>query len=52
MRKAVFIAVCILGILSLSSCRSSAKSCGLAQNTNQTQINSQQINIVAPATRL
>jgi len=41
MKKAVFIAICILGILSFSSCRSTAKSCGLAENINQTQQNHQ-----------
>ncbi len=33
MKKVVFIAVCILGIVCLSSCRSTSQSCGLADNT-------------------
>ncbi len=41
MKKIVFIAICILGVLSLSSCRSSSKSCGLAETTIQTQQNIQ-----------
>ncbi|MCL7753120.1 hypothetical protein [Polaribacter sp. Z022] len=41
MKKVVFIAVCILGILCFSSCRSTSKSCGLANNTTtfQTTLN-------------
>jgi hypothetical protein len=33
MKKAVFIAVCVLGIICFSSCRSTSQSCGLADNT-------------------
>lgn len=33
MKKAVFIVVCILGIICFSSCRSTSSSCGLADNT-------------------
>jgi len=32
MKKAIFIAVCILGIICFSSCRSTSQSCGLANN--------------------
>jgi len=32
MKKVVFIAVCILGIICFSSCRSTSQSCGLADN--------------------
>jgi hypothetical protein len=32
MKKAVFIVVCILGIICLSSCRSTSQSCGLADH--------------------
>ncbi len=41
MKKVVFIAICILGLLSFSSCRSTSKSCGLAENvtTIQTTLN-------------
>mgnify|MGYP000265109763 CR=1 FL=1 len=39
MKKVVFIAVCILGIICFSSCRSTSSSCGLADNvTNQTKV--------------
>ncbi|WP_181374608.1 hypothetical protein [Polaribacter aquimarinus] len=33
MKKVVFIAICVLGIICFSSCRSTSKSCGLADNT-------------------
>jgi hypothetical protein len=37
MKKIVFIAVCILGIICFSSCRSTSSSCGLADDvTTQT----------------
>ncbi|WP_299064598.1 hypothetical protein [uncultured Polaribacter sp.] len=32
MKKVVFIAVCIIGILCFSSCRSTKSPCGLADN--------------------
>jgi hypothetical protein len=32
MKKVVFIVVCIIGILCFSSCRSTSKPCGLANN--------------------
>jgi hypothetical protein len=39
MKKAVFIVVCILGIICFSSCRSTSQSCGLADNiTNQSTL--------------
>jgi hypothetical protein len=39
MKKAVFIVVCILGIICFSSCRSTSSSCGLADNaTTQTTL--------------
>lgn len=39
MKKAVFIVVCILGIICFSSCRSTSQSCGLADTvTNQTTL--------------
>jgi hypothetical protein len=43
MKKVVFIAICTLGIMSITSCRSTSSSCGLAENTNtkQTQQNFQ-----------
>jgi hypothetical protein len=38
MKKVVFIAICIVGIICFSSCRSTTKPCGLADaiTTNQT----------------
>ena len=52
MKKVVFIAICTLGILSISSCRSSANSCGLANNTQtkQTQQNFQHTPVVTEVT--
>ncbi len=43
MKKVVFIAICTLGVLNITSCRSTSSSCGLAKNTNtkQTQQNFQ-----------
>ena len=39
MKKAVFIVVCILGIICFSSCRSTSKSCGLADKVSkQTEV--------------
>ena len=38
MKRIVFIAICMLGLLSFSSCRSTSNPCGLADNsTNQTE---------------
>ncbi|WP_299670141.1 hypothetical protein [uncultured Polaribacter sp.] len=38
MKKVVFVAICIVGIICFSSCRSTSSSCGLADAslTNQT----------------
>jgi hypothetical protein len=33
MKKVVFIAICTLGVICFSSCRSTAQSCGLADAT-------------------
>lgn len=33
MKRNVFIAICVLGLLSFSSCRSTSDPCGLAENT-------------------
>jgi hypothetical protein len=33
MKKVVFIAICIVGIICFSSCRSTSKPCGLADAT-------------------
>lgn len=45
MKKVVFIVVCILGIICFSSCRSTSKSCGLAENTT-IQTTLQQVDLV------
>lgn len=45
MKKVVFIAICILGIVCLSSCRSTSSSCGLADNNAKTQTTIQQVNV-------
>ena len=52
MKKVVFIAICTFGILSITSCRSTSASCGLADNskTKQTKQNFQQTTQVALAT--
>ena len=52
MKRIVFIAICTFGILSVTSCRSTSSSCGLAKNTNtkQTQQNFQQTTVTVRAT--
>ncbi|MDG2073604.1 MAG: hypothetical protein P8J28_03350 [Polaribacter sp.] len=44
MKKVIFIEICTLGIFSITSCRSTSASCGLADNTQtkQTKQNFQQ----------
>ena len=38
MKRIVFIVICVLGLLSFSSCRSTSSPCGLADSeTNQTK---------------
>lgn len=41
MKRIVYIAICVIGLISLSSCRSASKRCGLAEKstiqTNQIQ---------------
>ena len=37
MKKVIFIAVCILGIMCFSSCRSTSASCGLVDHTTKIQ---------------
>ena len=38
MKRIIFIAFCVLGLLSFSSCRSTSDPCGLAENsTNQSE---------------
>jgi len=45
MKKLIFIAICVLGIACLSSCRSTSKSCGLADNSTF-QITEQQTDLL------
>jgi hypothetical protein len=33
MKRIVYIAICVIGLISLSSCRSTSKRCGLAENS-------------------
>ena len=52
MKKLVFIVICIVGLVSFSSCRSTSKSCGLAKNTKkvkQIEQNQQQVVVVTKA---
>tara|TARA_R110001632_G_scaffold55094_2_gene134906 strand:- start:11287 stop:11448 length:162 start_codon:yes stop_codon:yes gene_type:complete len=35
MKRFVFIAICVLGLLSFSSCRSTSNPCGLAENSTK-----------------
>ncbi|WP_159947183.1 hypothetical protein [Polaribacter septentrionalilitoris] len=46
MRKIVFIAICILGITCISSCRSTSSPCGLAENTTTIQTPLQQADLL------
>lgn len=47
MKRIVYIAICVIGLISLSSCRSASKRCGLAEtSTIQTDQTQQQANFV------
>ncbi|MCG1036457.1 hypothetical protein [Polaribacter sargassicola] len=46
MKKVTFIAICILGIISFSSCRSTSNPCGLADNTTTTQTTLKQVDLI------
>ncbi|WP_157662416.1 hypothetical protein [Polaribacter sp. SA4-10] len=46
MKKLVFIAICILGLLSFSSCRSTSKSCGLADSSTTIQTTLKQADLI------
>ena len=45
MKKIVFVAICVLSVMFLSSCRSTSKSCGLSDNTSTTQTTLKQSDI-------
>jgi hypothetical protein len=45
MKKTVFIAICVLGIVCFSSCRSTSSSCGLANNLEINPTTIQQVNV-------
>ncbi|MGY0407923.1 MAG: hypothetical protein ACWIPJ_06165 [Polaribacter sp.] len=42
MKKVIFVTICVIGICCLSSCRSTSRPCGLADNTT-TQTTLQQV---------
>jgi hypothetical protein len=43
MKRAVFIVVCVLGIISFASCRSTSSSCGLADNLEVEQLQNEEL---------
>ena len=45
MKKIVIIAICLIGIVCFSSCRSTSSSCGLADNVENNQTTIQQMNV-------
>ncbi|MGJ8744126.1 hypothetical protein [Polaribacter sp.] len=45
MKKVVFIAICLLGIICFSSCRSTKSNCGLAENTTPIKTTLQQADV-------
>ncbi|WP_189663030.1 hypothetical protein [Polaribacter sp. IC073] len=46
MKKAVFVVICIVGSICFSSCRSSSKSCGLADASTTNQTTLKQIDVL------
>ncbi|MDX6745855.1 hypothetical protein SHK09_03545 [Polaribacter sp. PL03] len=46
MKKVVFVAICIVGIICFSSCRSTSKSCGLADTSTTNQTTLKQIELL------
>ncbi len=51
MKRIVFIAICVLGLLSFSSCRSMSDPCGLADNSTY-QTKQLQLSAKSTATNL
>jgi hypothetical protein len=45
MKKIVLIAICVIGIVCFSSCRSTSSSCGLADNVEINQTTIQQVKV-------
>ena len=45
MKKIILIALCVIGIVCFSSCRSTSSSCGLADNVVNNQTTTQQVNV-------
>ena len=45
MKRVVFIAICVVGLLGFTSCRSTAP-CGLSQQTKQNQLDYQQTEVL------
>ncbi|MEN8857442.1 MAG: hypothetical protein ABF260_05195 [Flavobacteriaceae bacterium] len=46
MKRFVFIAICVLGLLSFSSCRSTSNPCGLAENSTKPTKQLQQLTVL------
>ncbi|WP_171032311.1 hypothetical protein [Polaribacter aestuariivivens] len=46
MKKVVFVAICIIGIICFSSCRSTSKSCGLADANTTIQTTLKQADLL------
>lgn len=42
MKRIVYIAICVIGLINLSSCRSASKRCGLAEKSTIQNSNTQQ----------
>jgi len=45
MNKIVLIAICVIGIVCFSSCRSTSSPCGLADNLQNNQPTDQQVDV-------
>lgn len=41
MKKVLVIVICVLGLVSLASCRSTSKPCGLSENTTPDDMSNQ-----------
>tara|TARA_R110000787_G_scaffold259559_2_gene364854 strand:+ start:929 stop:1090 length:162 start_codon:yes stop_codon:yes gene_type:complete len=52
MKRFVFIAICVLGLLSFSSCRSTSNPCGLAENSTKPTKQLQQPSVLVISTEI
>ena len=43
MKRAIFIVVCVLGIICFASCRSTSSSCGLADTSEVEQLQNEEL---------